>query len=144
VSEAEVPSGSQQAAPRTARKLIFVATILLGVVPATLSLLANALYYVRGLAEIPEGGAVVVVWGEVLMLCVVAAAGVAGYVSLFFAARGRVGGRVVVGLLLGVAAMSYAIALGLTPIWLGSPIAVASAHVAGYFVRQRAQQKGLA
>ena len=126
------------------RSLIFIATILFGVVPATLSLVANALYYVRGMTEIPEDVAVVVVWGEVLLLCVVAAAGVVGYVSLFFAARGRVGGGVVIGLLLGVAAMSYAIALGLTPLWLGSPVLVGLAHVAGYFVRQRVQQKRLA
>lgn len=126
------------------RRLILVATILFGILPATLSLLANGLYYLRGMTDIPEGVPVVIVWGEVLMLCVVAVAGLVGYVSLFLAARGRVGGGVVVGLLLGVASMSYAIALGLTPIWLGSPVIVGLSHAAAYFVRQRAQQRGLA
>ncbi|HUQ52224.1 MAG TPA: hypothetical protein VM692_08370 [Gammaproteobacteria bacterium] len=122
------------------RRLILVCTIVFGIIPATLSLLANALYYLRGMTEIPEGAAIVVEWGEVLMLCVVAVAGVVGYVSLFFAARGRVGGGVVIGLLLGVAALSYAIALGFTPLWSGSPVIVGLAHVARYFTRQRARR----
>jgi hypothetical protein len=121
----------------TGRRFVQLATVVFGIVPATVTLLANALYYLQGFAAIPEGAAVNVVWGEIAMLCVVALAGVIGYVALFVAAFGRTTGYVVLALLLGVAAMGYAIALGLTPYWLGSPLLVGVAHAIGYHLRPR-------
>lgn len=115
----------------TRRRLVLIATIVFGILPATFTLLANGLYYVQSLLAIPDDVAVNVIWGEVFMLCAVGLAGVAGYVALFFAARGRTTGVVTVSLLFGVAAMAYAIALGLTPYWLGSPVLVGLAHAAG-------------
>ena len=94
--------------------------MLLGIVPATFTLVANGLYYLQGFTAIPDGVAVNIIWSEVILLCVVGLAGVAGYLALFFAARGRTTGVVTIALLLGVAAMTYAIVLGLTPYWLGS------------------------
>ena len=119
------------------RWFVLLATVLLGIVPATFSLLANALYYVRGVTAIPEGVRVNVAWGEITLLCLIGIAGVIGYVALFFAARRRMSGRVAVGLLLGVAAMAYAIALGLTPYWLGSPVIVGLAHAVSHLIRRR-------
>jgi hypothetical protein len=116
--------------------LILLATVLLGIVPATFTLVANGLYYLQGLTAIPDGVAVNIIWSEVILLCVVSLAGVAGYLALFFAARGRTTGVVTIALLLGVAAMTYAIVLGLTPYWLGSPVIVGLAHAIAYF-RQR-------
>jgi hypothetical protein len=121
----------------TGRRLVLIATVLFGIVPATFTLLANALYYVQGFMAIPQGVAVDVIWGEVVMLCVAGLAGVAGYVALFYAARGRTTGRVVLALLLGVAAMVYAIVLGLTPYWLGTPVLVGLAHAIGWYLRPR-------
>jgi hypothetical protein len=115
------------------RRLILFATVLLGVVPATLTLLANTLYYLQRLVAIPDGAVVNVVWGEVVMLCAVGLAGVAGTIALFFAARGRTTGGVTLALLFGVAAMIYAIVIGFTPYWLGSPVIVGLAHAIGYF-----------
>ena len=106
--------------------------------PATFTLLANALYYLSGITAIPDGVAVNVVWGEVVLLSLMGAAAVIGYIALFFAAAARVSGRVVIGLLLGVAALVYAIVLGLTPLWLGTPAIVGLAHAASYFIRRRA------
>ena len=119
------------------RWLIPLATIVFGIVPATLALLANALYYMRGLTEIPEGVEVAVAWSEIAFLCVIAGAGVLGYIALFFAARSRVNGRVAMGLLVGVVAMVSAIWLGLSPYWLGSPVTVGLAHAVNYFVQRR-------
>jgi hypothetical protein len=119
------------------RWLIPLATILFGIVPATLALLANALYYVRGITDIPEGAEVAVAWTEIAFLCVIAGAGVLGYVALFFAARSRVSGRVAIGLLVGVVAMVSAIWLGLSPYWLGSPVIVGSAHAVNYLIHRR-------
>lgn len=113
------------------RRLILLATIVFGILPATFALFVNALYYARSLLAIPEGVAVNVIWGEVFMLCALGLAGVAGYVALFFAARRRTTGAVTVALLFGVAAMTYAIVLGLAPYWLGSPVLVGLAHAAG-------------
>lgn len=117
------------------RRLSMFATVLFGIVPATFTLLANALYYLQGLMAIPEDVAVNLVWGEVVMLCVVGLAGVVAYVALFFAARGRVTGGVTLALLFGVAAMAYAVMIGLTPYWLASPVIVGLAHAIGYFLR---------
>ena len=125
------------------RWFVPLATVLFGIVPATVSLLANALYYVRGVTAIPEGVKVNVAWGEIALLCLIGIAGVIGYVALFFAARRRMSGRVAVGLLLGVAAMVYAIALGLTPYWLGSPAVVGLAHAVSHFIHQRRQGAGV-
>jgi hypothetical protein len=122
------------------RRFVLLATVLLGIVPATFALLANALYYLRGITAIPDGGEVTVIWGEVVLLCLVGAAGVIGYVALFLCARAWPSGRTTIGLLLGVAAMAYAIALGLVPYWLGSPVLVGLAHAGGYFIRSRPQQ----
>jgi hypothetical protein len=119
------------------RWLIPLATILFGIVPATLALLANALYYARGITDIPEGVEVAVAWSEIAFLCIIASAGVLGYVALFFAARSRVSGRVTIGLLVGVVAMVSAIWLGLSPYWLGSPVGVGLAHAVNYFVQRR-------
>ena len=116
---------------------VLLATVLFGLVPATFALLANALYYVRGVTAIPEGVAVTFAWGEILFLCLLGTGGVIGYVALIFAARRRMSGRVAVGLLLGVAAMVYAIVLGLSPYWLGSPVIVGLAHAASHFIRPR-------
>jgi len=124
------------------RWFILLATVVFGIVPATFALLANALYYMQGITAIPEGVAVTVVWGEVALLCLVGTAGVIGYISLFFAAVTRVSGRVVIGLLLGVAALVFAIAWGLSPYWLGSPAIVGLAHAVSYFIRRRQQGAG--
>lgn len=124
------------------RRLILLATALFGIVPATLTLLANALYYLQGVTAIPDGVAVNVIWSEVIFLCVVGFAGVAGYVALFFAARERTTGVVTIALLLGVASMTYAIVLALTPYWLGSPVLVGMAHVIAYFMRRGAPTDG--
>ena len=94
------------------RWFILLATVLFGIVPATFTLLANALYYVSGITAIPDGVAVNVVWGEVVLLSLMGAAAVIGYIALFFAAAARVSVRVVIGLLLGVAALVYAIVWG--------------------------------
>jgi hypothetical protein len=120
-----------------ARWLNGIATVVLGIVPATFTLLANALYYLRALDAIQAGITVEVEWGEIAFLVLIGAAGALGYVSLFFAAAGRVDGRVAVGLLVGVAALASAIWLGLTPYWLGTPLVVALAHVAIYWTRRR-------
>jgi hypothetical protein len=119
------------------RRSVQLATVVLGIVPATLSLLANALYYFRGFTAIPEEVTVTFIWSEVVLLGLVGVAGIIGYVALFFAARGRLSARVAIALLFGVAAMAYAIVLGLTPYWLGSPVIVGLAHAAGYFVERR-------
>ena len=95
------------------------ATVLLGIVPATLSLVSSALYYWQGFVAIPEGASIAVEWNQPLVLGVLGAAGVVGYIALFYAARGRVGGRVAVALLVGVVAMVAAVWLDLTPYWLG-------------------------
>ena len=116
---------------------ILLATVLLGIVPATFVLLANALYYLSGVMAIPDGAAVNVVWGEIVLLCLMGAAGVVGYIALVFAARARVSGLVAIGLLLGVAALVYAIVLGLTPLWLGTPAIVGLVHAASYLIRRR-------
>ena len=116
---------------------ILLATVLFGILPATFVLVANALYYLSGITAIPDGAAVNVVWGEIVLLVLMGTAGVIGYVALFFAAAARVSGRVVIGLLLGVAALVYAIVLGLTPHWLGTPAIVGLAHAASYFIRRR-------
>lgn len=120
-----------------ARWLNGVATAVLGIVPATFTLLANALYYLRAIDAIQAGVTVDVEWGEIAFLVLIGAAGVLGYVSLFFAAAARVDGRVAVGLLVGVGALASAIWLGVTPYWLGTPLLVALAHVATYWTRRR-------
>jgi hypothetical protein len=126
----------------TRRRLILLATVLFGIVPATFTLLANALYYAQSLMAIPAGVAVNVIWGEVVMLCFVGLAGAAGYVALFFAARRRTTGGVAIALLFGVGALVYAMLLGLTPYWLGSPVLVGLAHFIAYFVRPGAADGG--
>ena len=119
------------------RWVILLATVVFGIVPATFVLLANALYYVSGVMAIPDGAAVNVVWGEIALLFLMGTAGVVGYIALIFAARARVSGLVAIGLLLGVAALVYAIVLGLTPPWLGTPAIVGLAHAVSYFVRRQ-------
>ncbi len=126
------------------RSLIVLATVLFGIVPATLALLANALYYGRGITGVPEGVVVTVAWGEIAFLCAIGTAGVLGYVALFFAATSRVSGRVAIALLLGMVAMASAIWLGLSPYWLGSPVIVGLVHAVGYLVRRRRQGAGSA
>jgi len=119
------------------RWLILVATVLFGIIPATLTLLANALYYVRAITAIPDGVNVTVAWSEIAFLCAIGSAGVLGYVALLFAARARLNGHIAIGLLVGVVAMLSAIWLGLSPYWLGSPVLIALAHVVGYLIRRR-------
>ena len=119
------------------RWLIRIAIVLFGILPATFSLLANGLYYFRGFTAAPEGAAVTVIWSQVAAVCLLALAGLVGYVALFFVAAGRASGRVVIGLLIGVIAMIAAIWLGLTPYWLGSPVVVGLAYAAGYYIRGR-------
>jgi len=123
---------------------ILLATVLLGIVPATFVLLANALYYVSGFMAIPDGAAVNVVWGEIVLVLLMGTAGVIGFIALFFAAGARVSGLIAVGLLLGVAALVYAIVLGLTPLWLGTPAIVGFAHAVSYFLRRPPQAAGVA
>ena len=120
------------------RWVILLATVVLGIVPATFVLLANALYYLSGFMAIPDGAAVNVVWGEIVLLLLMGAAGVVGYIALIFAARARVSGVVGIGLLLGAASLAYAIVLGLTPLWLGTPAIVGLAHAVHYFIRPSA------
>jgi hypothetical protein len=117
------------------RWFIRIAIVVFGIVPATFSLLANGLYYFRGLTEVPEGAAVTVVWSQIAAICLLGLAGLVGYVALFLLAAGRASGRVVIGLLVGVVAMICAIWLGLTPVWLGSPVIVGLAYAAGYYIR---------
>jgi hypothetical protein len=112
------------------------ATIVFGVVPATLALLANALYYVKGLTAIPEGVTVNVAWGEIVFLVLIGAAGLLGYAALLFAAADRVSGKVVIGLLIGAVALASAIWLGLASYWLATPLIVAAAHIAAYWLRR--------
>ena len=112
--------------------------MVFGIVPATFALLANALYYSRGVTAIPDGVVVAVAWGQVAVLCLIGAAGVLGYIALFFAVSGRMSGRVAIGLLLGVVAMLSAIALALSPYWLGSPVIVGLGHIVAYLRRGRA------
>jgi hypothetical protein len=119
------------------RRFVTIATVIFGIVPATFTLLANALYY-WNITAIPEGAVVDVAWGQVALLGLIGAAGVLGYVALFFAARARMSGRVAIGLLLGVIAMVSAIALALTPYWLGLPVIVGLGHIVGYLRRGRA------
>ena len=119
------------------RWLILVATVLFGIIPATLTLLANALYYVRAITAIPDGVNVTVAWSEIAFLCAIGSAGVLGYVALLFAARARLNGHIAIGLLVGVVAMLSAIWLGLSPYWLGSPVLIALAHVVGYLIHRR-------
>ena len=116
---------------------VVLATVVFGIVPATFTLLANALYYLRGITAIPVGASVDVVWGEVAFLGVLGVAGLIGYVALFFAARGKTSDPVSIGLLLGVAAMIAAIVFELTPIWLGSPVVVGLVHGLGHILRGR-------
>ena len=118
------------------RWLKTTATIVFGVVPATLALLANALYYLKGITAIPEGVTVNVAWGEIAFLVLIGAAGLIGYAALLFAAAGRGNGRVVIGLLIGTVALACAVWLGLTPFWLATPLIVAAAHVAAYWMRR--------
>lgn len=117
-------------------RFVTISTVVFGIVPATFALLANALYY-WNITAIPEGAVVTVAWGQVALLLLIGAAGVLGYVALFFAARARMSGRVAIGLLLGVAAMVSAISLALSPYWLGSPVIVGLGHVVGYLRRGR-------
>ncbi len=117
------------------RWLIRIAIVVFGIVPATFSLLANALYYFRGFADAPEGAAATIIWSQVLAVGLLALAGLVGYGALFFVAAGRASGRIVFGLLIGVVAMIAAIFLGLTPYWLGSPVVVGLAYAAGYYIR---------
>lgn len=124
------------AKPRSSRKWpILLATVLFGIVPATFTLLANALYYLQGITRIPEGAAVNVVWGEVAFLGVLGVTGLIGYAALFFAARGKMSDPVAIGLLLGGAAMVAAIVFDLTPLWLGSPVIVGLAHAGDFILR---------
>jgi hypothetical protein len=124
------------------RALIFGATVLLGIVPASLALLSNALFLLSVSVGPPEGVKVVVSWLGLAFWLLVAVAAVAGYLSLFFAARLKVSGKVVVGLLLGVASVAYEVLS--TPhetailVVLLLPAIVAMVHVFSYLARGRA------
>jgi hypothetical protein len=97
---------------QVSRAVVALATVLLGIVPATFELLATALQYWSLSAGVPEGIVVVVHWLQVVELLLVVTGTLAGYVALFFAARARVNGRVAVALSIGAIAMAYAAALG--------------------------------
>jgi hypothetical protein len=121
------------------RALISGATVLLGIVPASLALLSNALFLLSVSAGPPEGVKVVVSWLGLALWLLVAVAAVAGYIALFFAARLKVSRRVVGDLLLGVAAVAYELLS--TPheaailVVLLLPAIVAIAHVISYLAR---------
>jgi hypothetical protein len=124
------------------RVLISGATVLFGIVPASLALLSNALFLLSVSAGPPDGVKVVVSWLGLAWWLLVAVGTVAGYIALFFAARLKVSGKVVGALLLGVAAVAYELLR--TPhetailVVLLLPAIVALAHVISYFARGRA------
>jgi hypothetical protein len=124
------------------RVFICSATVLLGIVPASLALLSNALFLLSVSAGPPDGVRVAVNWLGLALWFLVAVGAVAGYIALFFAARLKVSGKVVGALLLGVAVVAYELLR--TPhetailLVLLLPAIVALAHVISYFARGRA------
>ena len=141
------------------RGLVRGASVLFGVVPATYLFLWVVFFMVAGLggmlAElvglIDDIDATIVPW-TVALFFLAGTAGVVGYVALLSAVKGVRTPRVVVGLVLGIAANVYAIplVLDLNPnamtgwfdwYWVGSPIVVALAHVVTYFVSARSRRR---
>ena len=137
------------------RWLVTSANILFGVVPATylflwivffmLVAVGVSLAALVGLME--DFDAPLVPW-RVTLFFLVGTAAVAGYLALLSAVKGVKTPRVVIGLVLGIAANVCAIPMAwdLNPYamrqwfdwyWFGSPIVVALAHVVTYFVRTR-------
>ena len=124
------------------RALVSVATVLLGIVPASVALLSNALFLLSVSAGPPEGVKVVVSWLDVALLLLAVVAALVGYIALFFAARLKMSAKVVGCLLVGGAAVAYellstqheALIVGV----LLLPAIVALAHVISYLARERA------
>jgi ABC-type antimicrobial peptide transport system permease subunit len=110
-----------------ARGVVVLATILLGIVPATFELLLSALQYSTLRTGVPEGIVVVFDWRQVVAELLVVTGVLAGYVALIFAAGGRVSGRVAVALSVGAIAMAYAAVFG-SAYWLALPTVVAAIH----------------
>jgi hypothetical protein len=126
------------------RALVSVATVLFGIVPASMALLSNAMFLLSVSAGPPEGVKVVISWLDVVLLFLVVLAALIGYIALFFAARLKMSGRVAACLLVGVAAVAYellseqheALIVGV----LLLPAIVAMAHAISYFVQERASE----
>lgn len=118
------------------RALVCLATVLLGIVPASIILLSNALFLLSVSAGPAEGVKVIVNWLGIALMLLVGVAALVGYIALFFAARLKMSGRVVACLLVGVAAVAYEIlsahheALIVGVLLL--PAVVAMAHVIAY------------
>jgi len=126
---------------RPLRAVVVLATVLLGIVPATLELLATALLSWSVSAGLPEGIVMVVRWYQVVETLLIMTGILIGYVALFFAAGGRVSGRVAVALSVGAVAMAYAAALG-SASWFALPAVVAAGHAAYFlFSRRRRLQE---
>jgi hypothetical protein len=126
------------------RALVSVATVLFGIVPASMALLSNAMFLLSVSAGPPEGVKVVISWLDVVLLFLVVLAALIGYIALFFAARLKMSGRVAACLLVGVAAVAYellseqheALIVGV----LLLPAIVAMAHAISYFVQERVSE----
>jgi hypothetical protein len=131
-----------EAPGRARRAVVMLATALFGILPATLELLANALFsWSASGAELPEGIVMVVRWYQVVETLLIMSGILIGYVALFFAAGGRVNGRVAVALSIGAIAMAYAAAFG-SASWFALPAVVAAVHAAYFlFSRRRRVQE---
>ena len=119
---------------QTSRGVVVLATVLLGIVPATVQLLGAGMSYGSLVWAVPDGIVVGIDWGEVF---VVAAGFIVGYVALFFAAKAPVTRVIGVALCVGVVAMVFGIVSGVVSYWSVSPALVALAHAVGYFVGRR-------
>ena len=140
-------------AGRMGYRLMASANLMFGIVPATFLLFWIVFFMLAALVSLPSAlmslpdhkNITIALWkGTELFLAGTAA--VIGYAALRSAVKGVKTPRVLFGLVLGIAANLYAIhmILDLNPnamrdwvdwYWGGSPIVVASAHVATYFVR---------
>ena len=131
------------------RWLVTSANLVFGLVPATFLLFWIVLFMLAvpfALMNPPKHTDTTLVAWKVIVLFLAGTAAVIGYAALHSAVKGVKTPRVVVGLMLGIAANVYAIHMILDInrnamrewsdwYWFGSPIVVASAHVAAYFVR---------
>ena len=122
---------------RTWRGVVVLATVLFGIVPATLELLATALFsWSLSGAELPEGIVMVAPWYHGIETLLITTGILMGYVALFFAAGGRLSGRVAVALSIGAIAMAYAATVG-SARWFALPAVVAVVHAAHFFFSRR-------
>ena len=123
-------------------KVPVFATVLFGIVPATLELLVNAI--LAASFSVPEGVVVRVHWASVPLWLLTWLAVLVGYVALIFAAAGRVGRLGAFALIVGALAMAYAAVSGTATYLLLPSAVVALAHAVVHFVghRKRTVQQG--